>query len=132
MNNPTYHLIGKVSTIFPPHRDSQASKTKFGVLRTMETRSMGLGDLGIFPDDLLCFVLETLDVRSLLTLSCVSKLLRIFCLEEPLWQAVALRMCSDGLHWSGSWKKTAMQMHCEMYVMMVIGLICWNSWCFRV
>ncbi|GMH39012.1 hypothetical protein BSKO_06910 [Bryopsis sp. KO-2023] len=73
-----------------------------------QIRHSGLGDLAVFPDDLICRVLECLDLGSILALAATSKFLRVFCLEEPLWQTYALDLSEGSLAWRGNWQKTAL------------------------
>lgn len=75
----------------------------------MECREEGLGDLHSLSDEVLCLILERLDERSIGVLSTVSKLLRLFCEEEPLWQSIAIARHKDtSLVWKGTWKRTAL------------------------
>jgi F-box domain len=54
-------------------------------------RDLGLGNLSVLPDPLINIVLGWLDVPSILALASTSKVLRIFALEEPLWQYETLK-----------------------------------------
>ena len=58
-----------------------------------EPRNGGLGALSVLPDELLCYLLHSLDVRELLDLSQASKLLRLLVCEEPLWLQKHLDRC---------------------------------------
>lgn len=54
----------------------------------------GLGAFAAFPDELVCYLLHSLDVRELLVLAQTSKLMRILVCEEPLWLQKHLDRCS--------------------------------------
>ena len=58
-----------------------------------DPRAAGLGALAVLPDELICFLLASLDVRDLLALGQASRLLRVFVSEEPLWLAKHLERC---------------------------------------
>ena len=57
-------------------------------------RSAGLGLFAAFPDELVCYLLHTLELRELLALSAASRLLRVFACEEPLWLQKHLERCA--------------------------------------
>lgn len=61
------------------------------------------------PHEALSRVLERLDARSIATLARAGKTLRVFCLEEPLWMAIAVEAASKDNHftWRQSWFKSA-------------------------
>ena len=57
----------------------------------MATPGIGLGDLGLLPEDFLEFVILRLDNRSILRLSAASSNLREICQQEPIWQRICMR-----------------------------------------
>ncbi|XP_038717903.1 F-box protein At1g78280 isoform X2 [Tripterygium wilfordii] len=75
-----------------------------------DRRPDALGDLNVFPDELICFIIETLAPRDVARLACVSSAMYIFCNEEPLWMGLCLGRADGPLQYKGSWKKTAMHL----------------------
>lgn len=55
-------------------------------------RDMGLGALSVLPDHVISYVTFLLDVEDAARLACVSRVLRVFASEEPLWLALCLRI----------------------------------------
>lgn len=79
------------------------------VILPMDCREEGLGSLHRVSDYVICLILQRSDVPTVGVLSTVSKLLRLFCEEEPLWQYLALSKHKDGpLFWKGTWKETVL------------------------
>lgn len=65
-------------------------------------------DLTALPHSVLSRILETLDPKTVATLARTNKLLRLFCLEEPLWMVMVLKSISavPNFEWKGTWFKT--------------------------
>ena len=61
----------------------------------MNARAIGLGTLGALPDELLDHILRGFDARTLALLSTTSKVLHIYCTEEPLWLELHLARCKQ-------------------------------------
>ncbi|GAB4817095.1 hypothetical protein N2152v2_004141 [Parachlorella kessleri] len=72
----------------------------------MDARLHGLGTLGGLPDELLDHILRGLDSRALALLSLTSKVLHIYCTEEPLWLELHLARCKQPFEYRGSWRAT--------------------------
>ena len=51
----------------------------------------GLGSLAVLPDHLVSYITFMLDLEDVVRVSCTSRLLRVFCCEEPLWLGLCLR-----------------------------------------
>ncbi len=55
-------------------------------------RDVGLGALSILPDHVISYVTFLLDVEDAARLACVSRVLRVFASEEPLWLGLCLKI----------------------------------------
>ncbi|CAM8946398.1 unnamed protein product [Rhodiola kirilowii] len=73
-----------------------------------DRRSAALGSLRVFPDEIVCEILDHLTFRDVGRLACVSSVMYIFCNEEPLWMTLCLKTAKGQLQYQGSWKKTAL------------------------
>ncbi|XP_052202408.1 lysine-specific demethylase JMJ21 [Diospyros lotus] len=73
-----------------------------------DRRPDALGDLRVFPDEIICAILTNLTPRDVARLSCVSSVMYILCNEEPLWMSLCLNNVNGQLQYKGSWKKTAL------------------------
>ncbi len=54
-------------------------------------RQEGLGSLAVLPDHLVSYITFMLELEDVVRASCTSRLLRVFCCEEPLWLGLCLR-----------------------------------------
>ncbi|XP_043722448.1 F-box protein At1g78280-like [Telopea speciosissima] len=82
--------------------------TQSQMMEVKDRRPIALGDLRVFPDELICAILENFTPRDVARLSCVSSVMYILCNEEPLWMVQCLKTAKGQLEYKGSWKKTTL------------------------
>ncbi|KXZ56197.1 hypothetical protein GPECTOR_1g170 [Gonium pectorale] len=69
----------------------------------------GLGSLSVLHDHLISYITYLLDLEDVVRLGCVSRILRVFAHEEPLWLALSLKLHDEGLvEFKGDWRQTAL------------------------